>query len=129
MPHNKILKLKDNIDIVLNNAQHLKMECVARVLGLMVSSLPAVQYDALHYRDLEMDKIGALQIQKGTYNRTMSIFQKGKDNRQWWLDNVETSFCDIGHPPVDAIIYLDASMTGWGAVMGEIVRIRALIKV
>ena len=120
LPYNKILKLKDNIDIVLNNAQHLKIECVARVLDLMVSSLPAVQYGALHYRDLEMDKIRALRIQKGNYNRTMSISQKGKENRQWWLDNVETSFCDIGHPPVDAIIYSDASLTGWGAAMDEI---------
>ena len=67
-----------------------------------------------------MDKTKALQMHKGNYKSTMSISQKGRENLQWWLDNIETSFCDMGHPPVDAIVYSDASMTGWGAAMDEI---------
>ena len=34
---------------------------VAHVIGLLVSSLPAVQYGPLHYRSLEIDKNTALQ--------------------------------------------------------------------
>ena len=53
LPHNRILKLKENINVALN------IEFVAEVLGLLVSSLLAVQYGALHYRDLKKDKTKA----------------------------------------------------------------------
>ena len=48
-----------------------KSECsiveVSKVIGLLVASLPAVQYGQLHYRHLEIDKNIALKIAKGNY--------------------------------------------------------------
>ena len=38
---------------------------VSQVIGLLVTSLPAVQYGQLHYRHLEIDKNIALKIDKG----------------------------------------------------------------
>ena len=38
---------------------------VAKVLGLLTSSLPGVLYGPLHYRSIEMDKTQALKIQSG----------------------------------------------------------------
>ena len=46
---------------------------VAHVIGLLVSSLPAVQYGALYYRSLEIDKNTALQQNNGNYEATMTL--------------------------------------------------------
>eukprot|EP00794_Sanderia_malayensis_P013238 gene13238-14596_t len=114
LKNEKRCKIKEEIQGVLSNAHHLAIDSVARILGLMVSSFPAVQYGRLHYRDLEMDKTEALKINKGNYKGIMSISQKGKENLQWWLNNIEDSLCNICQPPVDIMLYSDASLTGWG---------------
>ena len=41
---------------------------VAQVIGLLVSSLPAVQYGPLFYRSIEIDKNMAVQQHKGNYS-------------------------------------------------------------
>ena len=38
---------------------------VAKVIGLMTSSLPGVKHGAAHYKYLEQDKTNALKISKG----------------------------------------------------------------
>ena len=40
---------------------------VARVIGLIVSSFPAVQYGQCHYRAIENDKIYAIKISRGNF--------------------------------------------------------------
>jgi len=110
-------KIKAHIQIALNNDPHVTIESVARILGLFVSSFPAVQYGKLHYRYLEMDKIEALRVHKGNYNSIMSISPKGKEDLQWWYHNIENSFCTIHPLTVDIVLYSDASLTGWGAAL------------
>ena len=83
LTNEKIAKIKAHIQIALNNDPHVTIESVARILGLFVSSFPAVQYGKLHYRYLEMDKIEALRVHKGNYNSIMSISPKGKEDLQW----------------------------------------------
>ncbi len=119
LKNEKICKIKQEINFVLSNAHHLAIESVARILGLMVSSFPGVQYGPLHYRDLEMDKTEALRLNKGDYKSIMGISQKGKENLLWWLNNIENSFCNICQPPVDIVLYSDASLTGWGAALNN----------
>ena len=117
LTNEKIVKIKAHIQIALNNDPHVTIESVARILGLFVSSFPAVQYGKLHYRYLEMDKIEALRVHKGNYNSIMSISPKGKEDLQWWYHNIENSFCTIHPLTVDIVLYSDASLTGWGAAL------------
>ena len=113
----KIVKIKAHIQLVLNYDSQVTIESIARILGLFVSSFPAVQYGPLHYHYLEMDKIEALRVHKGNYNSMMSISPKGKEDLQWWYNSIETSFC-TSHPlPIDIVLYSDASLNGWGAAL------------
>ena len=41
---------------------------VAKVIGLMTSSLPGVKHGAAHYKYLEQDKTNALKISKGWFD-------------------------------------------------------------
>ena len=55
-----------------------KIQYVARVVGLMVSSFSAVELGRLYYRSLEKGKIEALKINKGQYDRLMPISREMK---------------------------------------------------
>ena len=87
---------------------------VAQVIGLLVSSLPGVQFGELHYRHLERNKILALQANKGDYDAPMSLSAKARSELHWWVTNVNTAFKNIMHTNPDLILTTDASNTGWG---------------
>lgn len=70
---NKIHKIKELLTFRIHNAILVRIREVARLIGYLVSSLPAVKYGALHYRYLEMDKIKALKHSKGDFEATMAI--------------------------------------------------------
>jgi hypothetical protein len=88
----------------------------------MVSSFPAVKYGPLYYRNLEHDKTSALKQSKGNYDGHMNSSKNSERELNWWLHNVNTSFNTIEIPPVDVVVYSDASLQGmplWGAALGE----------
>ena len=101
-----------------------KSECsiveVSQVIGLLVASLPAVQYGQLHYRHLEIDKNIALKIAKGNYQDIMCLSPAAKADLGWWVDNVFQSNNPISHGKIDIEITCDASKKGWGAVCNKI---------
>ena len=115
----KVIKVKQLIELALGNHEKLKIEFVAKVIGHMVSSFPAVQYGPLHYWYIEQDKIKALKFHKGNFNATMKISNKGKEDLQWWLSHIETSYGNICNLPVDITVCSDASLQGWGAAVNN----------
>jgi hypothetical protein len=58
------------ISYILNSARYTIRE-VAQIFGLLVSSFPAVRYGECHYRVIEQDKIEALKIAKGNFDKYM----------------------------------------------------------
>ena len=40
----------------------------------------------------------------------MSISASGQQELKWWLANIDTSFGYITKPPIDLVIYTDASL-------------------
>ena len=46
---------------------------VAKVIGLMTSSLPGVKYRTAHYKHFEQDKANALKISKGCFDALMIL--------------------------------------------------------
>ena len=61
LPEDKRKNIVDLCDVLNRPIPH-KIRFVAKFIGVLVSSLPAVQYGALFYRFLERDKIRTLQI-------------------------------------------------------------------
>lgn len=82
--------------IVLACQQLLKksvtsIRVVAQVIGLLVSSLPAVQYGPLYYRSLEIDKNTALQQNNGNYEATMTLSSESVSDLSWWVTSLPTA--------------------------------------
>ena len=115
----KALKVYMACKTLLAKSEHSILE-LSQVIGLLVASLPAVQYGQLHYRHLEIDKNIALKLAKGNYLDTMCLSPSAKADLAWWLDNVLQSKNPISHGSIDIEITCDASKKGWGAVCNRI---------
>ena len=50
----------------------------AQVIGLIVSSLPAVQFGGLYYRNVEKNKVLALQASKGNHDAPLYLSKDAK---------------------------------------------------
>ena len=87
---------------------------VSQTIGLLVASLPAVQYGHLHYRHLEIDKNFSLKLAKGNYHATMWLSPGAKADLKWWANNVLQAKNPILHGKIDIEITCDASKEGWG---------------
>ena len=111
---------KDHLIYTLQNSCNLSVEYVAKILGYMISSLPAVQFGRLYCRYIEKDKIHALKMNKGNYKAKMTLSSESKVEVKWWLDNIDTAYNIILHPPVNFTIYSDASLQGWGAALDDV---------
>ena len=49
---------------------------VARVVGVKVSAVSAIEFGPLHYRELEKQKTEALRLSKGNFDTPMSMFDE-----------------------------------------------------
>ena len=86
-------------DIIANcveviNCKSITIRNLAKLIGKLVASEPAVQYAPLYYKSLEIEKACL----------------------QWWVDNIKSSSKPIIRPQPDIVIESDSSLTGWGAV-------------
>ena len=88
-------------------------KCNFHVIGLLVSSLPAVQYGPLYYRSLEIDKNTALQ-NNGNYEANMTLSSESVRDLSWWVTSLPTACKNVtmGNPAIE--MATDASTLGWG---------------
>ena len=92
---------------------------VAKVIGLLVASFSAVEYGKLHYRHLEREKIQALKLKHGNFDALMQITKDMKIELKWWIDNLTFQVRHIIRESAKVTMYTDASLTGWGAKLGN----------
>ena len=60
---------------------------VAKVTGLLVSALPAVNYLEMHYRSLELCKTQTLSGSLD-YDKTLSLSSQARSDLQWVIENI-----------------------------------------
>ena len=97
---------------------------VAKVVGTLVSTFPAVKCAALHYRNIEKVKTHALVLNQGNFEAKCSLNNEAKLELNWW----KTATLKIWiHPPkISVKITCDASTGGnsfvgaWGAVYNSV---------
>ena len=82
----------------LQQRQTYSIRDVAQVIGKLVSAFPRVMHGSLFYRALEKDKMIALRQNKGLFDKPMTLSQPAKDELNWWVNNVLSSFNHISHP-------------------------------
>ncbi len=86
----------------------------SQIIGKFVASEPGVQFAALYYKPLEIERDLALKLNKGDFDAVIHISVESRLCIQWWIDNVQKSFRYITVPKPDRRIESDSSGTGWG---------------
>ena len=116
LPADKVRGIKQSCEH-LAHQQHPAIREVAKVIGSIVASFPAVPYGKLHYRCLEMDKIRALTQNQGDFARPMSLSAGTINELKWWADNTDNQKRTLRIPTPSMTLLTDASDNGWGAVL------------
>ncbi|KAJ1195307.1 hypothetical protein NDU88_004588 [Pleurodeles waltl] len=98
----------------------ISLRTLARLVGLLASSIQAIFPGPLHYRALQRLKIRHLQ--KGLqYSELVPLSEEAKMEISWWLDHMDAwNGRAIFPSSPDVVIELDASRWGWGARCGRV---------
>ena len=120
LPAKRKQKLKDSLSLICAHPSNVRIRDVAKAVGYMVSSLPAVPFGGIYYRKLENEKINALKSANGNFDATMTVNAPALAELKWWLKNVDKSYGFIRLSPPEVTIYSDASPLGWGAVLNNV---------
>lgn len=98
----------------LHKANYVLIRDLARVIGKIISTFPAVRYGPLFYRLLEENKKAALKDSKGDYDCYTQLTDQARSELKWWLDNICLASKPILISQPEVIIESDASLQGWG---------------
>ncbi len=82
LPPSKIQKMKQAC-LSLYGSETISIRDVAFVVGLVVSTFPAVKFGLLHNQELEYCKIEALKSSHGKFDHTMSLLNSTYENLVW----------------------------------------------
>ena len=97
-----------------------KTKCTIRQLSLfiaqLVSSEAGIPLAPLYYKQLEILRNKMLKHHKGRYNALMTLGDYDKLDIEWWVNNIHKQIHKINMPYVTHHLYVDALITGWGAV-------------
>ena len=116
LPEEKLNKLKEQT-LSLWEKPQCSIRELAHVIGLIVSSFPAIKPARLYYRDLEVCKLEALSSSDGDYNAIIYLSQLARDSLQWFVFNSHLyNGTRITKPSKVMTMTTDASHSGWGVV-------------
>lgn len=93
---------------------------MARVIGLLVAAIPAVEMGKMHYRRMERAKIKALEEACGDFNRWMNITEEIRTDLNWWIKELENQNRKIFRNAPDTELFTDASNLGWAGCLNSI---------
>ena len=116
LPEEKLSKLKEQTLSLWEKPQCSICE-LAHVIGLIVSSFPAIKPARLYYRDLDVCKLAALSSSNGDYNAIACLSQLARDSLQWFIFNSHLyNGAMITKPSKVMTMTTDASHSGWSVV-------------
>jgi len=118
LPELKKRRIKDFCEDLLNQ-KVVKIRQLAEFIGVIVSSLPAVENGALFYRFLEHNKTNALINSRGNFESWTTLGVESKSEILWWSKNIDSAYKNIRISPPKIVITTDSSTLGWGAVFGD----------
>ena len=98
-------KIKTTLTDCLGTCK-ISLRDLARILGNIVTSFPAVTYGPLHYRHLEREKITRLQYHKGNFEGKVRLSAEAIAEIQWWINNIDNSCHHINIPNPDITILM-----------------------
>ena len=111
-------KTKVALEVSRNAIKHRRMSIreLARVIGILISLLPACPLGRAHYRSLELVKLRALMKHGASWDSHCRIDIDSVMDLKWWIRNLPSTCAPIKRSAPDMVMFTDASDEGWGAV-------------
>ena len=97
-------------------SKSIKLQNLASLIGLLVSSKPAIWRAPLHFRHLKSDLRKGLQMNQESYDTLIALSSSARVELAWWLKHTLNANGSPVHLPPPDMITTDASKNGWGAV-------------
>ncbi|CAH2223969.1 jg20374 [Pararge aegeria aegeria] len=114
LPAQKRIRIKSELQTIIN-LKCCKIRKFAKLLGLLVSACPAIEYGWLYTKQLERCKFLNLQRSGDNYEAFMTVPQYLLPDLNWWVNAIDHSDHRIMNDNYVLEIFSDASKTGWGA--------------
>lgn len=112
----KVQDVKRMCERALSSEQVILRD-VALILGNFTSAIPTIPFAQSHYRNMQRFYIGESQKAPGNLNVRCCLSPESRLDLEWWVVNLDKVNGKEFFPKIpDLEIYLDASMTGWGAI-------------
>ena len=92
----------------------------ASFIGTLTSSFPGKQFGPLYYRAMLKFKDKSLKYNKGNFNAGIKLSEDTLHEISWWKKNIFKVFKPMRYPKFSITVYIDASLEGWGASMGNV---------
>jgi hypothetical protein len=118
VPEMKELRIRKAVKEAISDLyarKKISIRKMARVIGLLISVLPASRFGQLHYRSLERAKICALRGSRD-FNRKTRWPKTCLEDLKWWKNSVFGWKCSFLPPVPSSTLITDASLQGWGAI-------------
>lgn len=113
----KRLKIKNELN-KFSKLNSCKIRDFARLVGLLTSACPAIEYGWLYTKNFERWKFLNLK-EDDNYEKQMNIPKSLSSDFKWWIKSIDYSVNKIKKESYDLEIFTDASTSGWGAACGE----------
>ena len=88
---------------------------LAKVIGTIISCMPAALLGPLLYRYLENNKVTSFRLNKGNFDAPAKISSEGKQELEWLLGNTDNIEKPIFLSSVDLEYFCDSSSYTWAA--------------
>lgn len=117
LPYEKIIRIKAEVQKFLTR-DRCRIREFARLVGLLISVCPAVEYSWMYTKAFERVKYLNLKPDDN-YDKIMYLPDSIIPDLKWWTKAIEKPFSKIREDTHVLEIFSDASNTGWGAACGE----------
>ena len=98
---------------------------VAKTVGTILASFPAVTYGVLHYFSFAEDKKAGLKANWGDFDGSMSLSNTSRE-LEWWISNLPKAYNDIYVSDPKVVLNSDANLQAWGGGGGGGVSVKAV---
>lgn len=114
LPDKKVEKIKQSASRLLAKSI-VPIRELASFIGLLINAFFAIMEAPMHYRNLERQKVQALNASPD-YDSMIMLNSDSCNEIKWWLDNVQTkNGKEIRQKPISLWIQSDASNQGYGS--------------
>ncbi|XP_040196517.1 uncharacterized protein LOC120929266 [Rana temporaria] len=117
LPLEKALKLEKSVS-ALQGSHQVSIRFLMSTLGLLTSTLPAVQWAGIHFRALQAFVLRIWDHSSEHLDVLVQVPSQVKRSLWWWRKITNLSQGRLWHIRSPLIVTTDASGRGWGAHLG-----------